>query len=748
MKNIKVISRRSPWLMVIGISRLVTACGGGGQAPILGAGDISPVTVPTVTSVSPVPNAQGVAVNTKIITASFSKPMDTTTLTASSFSVACDSATAITGGTVAALPLTDNKTFTLTLPATLANLPANKVCIATIAAAAKDSTGIALADNFAWQFTTSTNAAGDTTSPTVTNTINANGATGIAVNTKVGATFSEAMDPATINTTNFSVKQALTNANVAGSVNYSGVSAVFTPNNALAANTQYTATVTPAVKDIAGNAMALAKVWSWTTAQAADTTKPRVTDTINEPGATNVAVNTRVGATFSEALDPLTVTNATFTLKQKLNGAAVAGTTSYSGVNAVFIPLVNLLPNTEYTATVKGGTAGVEDLATNAMAVDYSWSWTTAAAPDVTPPVVVLINPADSALAIVPVTASVNATFNEAMDPLSISTANFTLQQGTANMAGAVSYNSATKIATFKPDANLLADTTYTATVTTDVSDLAGNTLVLAKVWSFKTVAVVPPVIAPIIDLNTAAPYGTFGGKAGMTNMGILTVINGDIGTIATATDSITGFHDTSGDIYTETGSNMGAVNGKIYTCTVSTTGPTKDGMNAPACAAATQARLDAQTAYLALVAKPVGGASPAPGANLAGVTLLPGVYKAPSGSFMVQGGNLTLDAQGDANATWVLQMATTLTVGGPGAAFPQSIILAGGAQAKNVFWQVGSFATINAGGGGTMAGTIIAQEGASFSTAGNVNRVTLNGRVLSLGASVTLVNTVINVPQ
>ena len=91
--------------------------------------------------------------------------------------------------------------------------------------------------------------------------------------------------------------------------------------------------------------------------------------------------------------------------------------------------------------------------------------------------------------------------------------------------------------------------------------------------------------------------------------------------------------------------------------------------------------------------------------------------------------------------------MATTLTVGGPGAAAPQSIILAGGAQAKNVFWQVGSAATINAGGGGTMVGTIISQAGAAFSTAGNVAIVTLNGRVLSLGASVTLVDTVINVP-
>ena len=135
------------------------------------------------------------------------------------------------------------------------------------------------------------------------------------------------------------------------------------------------------------------------------------------------------------------------------------------------------------------------------------------------------------------------------------------------------------------------------------------------------------------------------------------------------------------------------------------------------------------------------------PGGNLAGLTLLPGVYTAPAGSFTIQAGDLTLNAGGNANAVWVFQMATTLTVGGPGAAFPQKIVLTGGAQAKNVFWQVGTAATINAGGGGTMVGTIIAQAGVTISTAGNVQISTLNGRALSLGASVTMVDTVINVP-
>ncbi len=91
--------------------------------------------------------------------------------------------------------------------------------------------------------------------------------------------------------------------------------------------------------------------------------------------------------------------------------------------------------------------------------------------------------------------------------------------------------------------------------------------------------------------------------------------------------------------------------------------------------------------------------------------------------------------------------MATSLTVGTPSA--NESVILVNGAQAKNVFWQVGSAATINGIlGGGTMVGTIITQSGGiSVSTSGVAAITTVNGRLLSLSAVVTVVNTVINVP-
>lgn len=243
-------------------------------------------------------------------------------------------------------------------------------------------------------------------------------------------------------------------------------------------------------------------------------------------------------------------------------------------------------------------------------------------------------------------------------------------------------------------------------------------------------------IVTDAPELGAIAPFGGFGGPAGMTNQGLLTVINGDICTTGAST-LITGFHDLGGNVYTETLLNQGFVNGTIYTATA----PPGSAPGVVAAAAA----LAAQTAFDKLSpASLPGGIDPGAG-QLGGLTLAPGIYQAAGGSFLLTGSDLTLDGGGDANAVFVFQMASSLDVGGPGA--PRSIILTNGAQAKNVYWYVGSAATINAAGGGTMVGTIIAYSGVSFSTAGNVDIVTLNGRAIGLNASVTLVNTVINVP-
>ena len=348
---------------------------------------------------------------------------------------------------------------------------------------------------------------------------------------------------------------------------------------------------------------------------------------------------------------------------------------------------------------------------------------------------------------------SIIATFNIAMDGTTITPTSFNLAPsgGAALVPASVSYDAPSMAATLNTSSSLLANTMYTAVVQSTVKSAAGNSLGCSYVWTFKTTPLVS-TSSSALNLGQAARFGIFVGTAGVTNTGTQTFVTGsngataDVGTTATATGSVRGIHDSApSDIYTEVPlANVGNVTGKIYTCTNSTTGPTSAAPNAVSCSIATRARLDAEAAYLALKGLPPGANV---GANLQGQTLAPGVYTAPAGSYMIQGGNLTLDAQGNADATWVFQMGSTLTVGGPGAAFPQSVILAGGAQAKNVSWQVGSSATINAAGGGTMVGNILSEAASTFSTVGNVVPVIMNGRVLSLNAGVTLVNTQITVP-
>ena len=260
-------------------------------------------------------------------------------------------------------------------------------------------------------------------------------------------------------------------------------------------------------------------------------------------------------------------------------------------------------------------------------------------------------------------------------------------------------------------------------------------------VWTFTTVSAIPP--PPPNILGTAAQFGAFGGAAGITNEGLNTLIfNGSIGTTAAST-LITGFRDgTTGDFYTVTPLNNGLVTGRIHTA------PPPPG-SAASFAIATQALVDANAAYAAISpAGMPGGTDPTPAGQLGNLTLTPGVYKSAVNSFAITSGNLTLDAQGNPNAQWFFQAQSSLLVGVAGPTGAKSVILTNGAQAKNVYWYVGTAATINAAGGGVMVGTIISSAATTYSTAGNMVQTVHNGRGISLNASITMVNTTINVPQ
>lgn len=553
--------------------------------------------------------------------------------------------------------------------------------------------------------------------PLVIDTNPDNAATNVPLNQVITVTFNEEMNPSTINSSSFIVTGAST---IAGTLTYSGVTATFTPSVNLTPNTTYVVRITTAVKDLRGNALQEDYLFSFSTGA---TLQPLVLTTSPTPNETGVVLNKIVSATFNMPMDPATINTSTFTLKQ--GTTTITGVVTYSGNTALFTPNANLTANTVYTATI---TTGAHNMAGVALASNYVWNFTTGA---IVAPRVILTDPFNTETGVL-LNKVVTATFDMAMDPLTITTSTFTLKQGTDVILGSVSYSG--NIASFTPNNPLLANAVFTATITTGAKNVAGVAIANNYVWTFTTIN---SSNAP--DLGSASPFGAFGGNAGITNQGINTVINGSIATTAAST-LVTGFHDATA-IYTETPLNVGNVTGAIATA------PPMPG-TATSFAIAQQALLDANAAYLSISpASMPGGIDPGAG-ELGGLTLAPGIYKSNSGTFNISNGNLTLDAQGDPNAVWIFQTAAGLTVGIAGPTGAKSVVLINGALPKNVFWYVGSTAIINGAGGGTMVGTIIANSGVTFSTAGNAVQTVLNGRALSLVSSVTMVNTTINVPQ
>ena len=593
--------------------------------------------------------------------------MNPTTITASTFTL-MKGATAVPGA------VTYTGTTATFTPTSI--LDASSVYTATITTGAKSASGASLAANMVWSFTTVGLPEAGVTDPL-------NNAIGVSQSKVVAVTFSGAMDPLTITSSTFMLKQGTTA--VAGAVAYSGTTATFAPTSALAANTVYTATVTTGVKNIAGDAIAANKVWSFTTVVL-----PEVSSTDPLNSAVGVAQNKVVAVTFSKIMDPLTITTSTFTLKQCTT--AVAGVVAYSVTTATFTPTTNLSANTVYTATV---TTGAKDGTGNAIAANKVWSFTT----DVSP-VVSLTDPLDNATGVAQ-NKVVALTFSKAMDPLTIATA-FTLKQGTTSVAGAVAYSGVT--ATFTPTNNLSTSTAYTATVTTGAKDVAGDALAANKVWSFTTIG--GSGIGPaVVNLGTAGNYVILAKTA--INNTPASAITGDVALSPAAESFMTGFALTDATGY----ATSTQVTGKVYAADQADPTPVN----------LTTAVGDMITAYNDAAGRVTPDFSELGTGNIGGLTLAPGLYKWTSTVTLPT----SVTISGGANDVWIFQISGDLTMSSA-----VNITLTGGAQAKNIFWQVAGQATI-----GTTAhfeGIILSMTAITFQTGAS-----MNGRALAQTAIV-----------
>jgi hypothetical protein len=320
-----------------------------------------------------------------------------------------------------------------------------------------------------------------------------------------------------------------------------------------------------------------------------------------------------------------------------------------------------------------------------------------------TPPTVTLVTPSNGSTGVCSNNAIISATFNKAMNPATINTSTFTLTgPGAANVAGTVTYVATTDVATFTPSTSLALNTTYTATITTGAADTFGNTLAANFVWSFMTAVAACPPPPAAFPLGAACSFGMLGATPSVTSTGP-TNVTGDIGIWPAA--SIVGFPP-----------------------------GTLTGVKHAGDATAMAAQGNLTTAYNNAAGAAGGAVLPA---DIGGLTLPPGVYRTTSAQPTLGiTGNLTLDGGGNPNAVWVFQIVSTLTT----AAGNSHIILINSANSHNVFWQVGSSATL--GTNTIFQGTMMAHASITVTTG-----ATLNGRALAETGAVTLDSNPINVP-
>lgn len=440
-------------------------------------------------------------------------------------------------------------------------------------------------------------------------------------------------------------------------------------------------------------------------------TAPRVISTNPGNTVTAVARNQNIAATFSTTMDAATLSTSTFIVMGP-GSTSVDGNVTYSGTTASFNPNVDLNDTVLYTATI---TTGAKNLAGTSLAANYVWTFTTGSVNDTTAPDVNATNP-DSNATGVPINQSITAVFSEAVDSATVNTTSFSLTDGVTPVVGAVTYVGTT--ATFNPTSDLNVDTNYTATITNAVKDLAGNTMVADKVWTFTTGSTIANGPDPV-NLGTAGNFVLLS-KSGISTTGA-TQITGDIGVSPIDATAFTGFTNYAlASTYATADEVIGG--GKLYAANFA----------APTPAYLTTAIGDMEIAFTDAAGRTNPTATELGAGNISGMTLAPGLYKWGTG-LLITGAGVTLS--GGANDVWIFQIAQDLTVNS-GAI----ITLAGGAKAKNIFWQVSGQTAL--GTTVQFKGNILSQTLISLNTGASLEGRTLAQTAVTLNANTIILPT------
>jgi hypothetical protein len=346
----------------------------------------------------------------------------------------------------------------------------------------------------------------------------------------------------------------------------------------------------------------------------------------------------------------------------------------------------------------------------------------------------------------------ITATFSLAMNPATIISPalTFTLVNNTtagSNVAGNVTMNAANTVATFTTAAALPANNSYTAVITQAAATPGGVALSCIYAWNFTTGPLATGQ-APV-NLGTASTYGIFVvNNASLTLTGPSTLINGDVGFMANGAGSC--IHPPAAADITCAGANP-AVNGVVHNGDAAAAQAEMDfnaaytdaanrGIALGRCTLATNTEIAGAQGACASTVNPPGSLGPT-----GFPTYVPGLYWSATSIDLGVNMTIVLDAQNDPDAVFIFQAGSTLGTGSG-----SRIILANQAQAKNVFWTVGSAATL--GVSSTFRGTVITLNpgGAAVTVNGGTALLptVVEGRMFSGAAATVGTFATITVPQ
>ena len=429
-------------------------------------------TPPTVVSVTPAPGASGVPTGATVAV-SFSEPVNAN----GGVTLATDG-----GASVATTAAVSGNTVTLTPTGPLSPGTTYRVRVST---AVRDLAGNQLAATASSTFTTAAAPPTDTTAPTVVSVLPADGASGVPTSTAASVTFSEPVVP------NGGITLATDDgAAVPTTATVSGNTVTLTPATPLAAATAYRLSVSTAVRDVAGNAIAASSFTRFTTGAAPTNTELKVSRAATRSPALPLAGNTWTpGEQVYVFLDVTTpAVNVRFHLDTPVTGTPFHGESLSpwdfaGGASTEAFPYLNGLSNGSHTITaVLTRTDGGTDV--------YSATFTVGTAPpptDTTPPVVNAVSPAAGATGVA-TTALPAVTFSE---PVAANGGVTLAVDGGATVATTASVSGNT--VTLTPTAPLSPATAYRLQVSTAVKDLAGNAVATASSTPFTTAAAPPP---------------------------------------------------------------------------------------------------------------------------------------------------------------------------------------------------------------------------------------------------------------